>query len=167
MRQQKNREISPAVEMVQFAYTAATDMARRRFTSPDDDWAPMLFFRTPAGVMHVVAVPMIEGHKDDIAAAIAVMLKMNKATEAVLLTSAWMVARPAGTTGVEDLRPSQQPDRREVLVLSGVDQAVAVTQAAFIQRHPDQPPTLGELDDMAEGPGIAGRFIDALRLGIG
>ena len=117
--------------------------------------------------MHVVAVPIIEGHKDDVAAAIAVMLKMNKATEAVLLTSAWMVARPAGTTGVDDLRPSQQPDRREVLVLTGVDQATAITQTAFIERRPDLPPTLGALDDMAEGPGIAGRFIDALRLGIG
>lgn len=167
MRQQKNRETSQAAELVQFAYTSAVTMARKRFTSPQDDWAPMLFFRSPAGVMHVVAVPMIEGRKDDIAMAIAAMLKMNQATEAVLLTSAWMVARPAGTGSIENLRPSEHPDRREALVLTGVDEATAITRVAPINRHTDRPPTLEPLEDTAEGPGIAGRFIDALRLGIG
>ena len=167
MPTQKNRETSQAAELLEFVHTAAINMARQRFTSPEDDWVPMLFFRTPTGVMHVVAVPMIEGRKDDIAAAITVMLQMNKATEAVLLTSAWMVAHPAGTTGADELRPSQHPDRREVLVLCGVDQATAITRTAVIHRHDDRPPTLGDLDDLAEGPGIAGRFIDALRMGVG
>jgi len=167
MRQQTNRETSPAAELVDFAYTAAVTMARKRFTSPEDDWAPVLFFHTPAGVMHVVAVPMIAGRKDDIAAAIAAMLKMNKATDAALLTSAWMVARPTETPGATTVRPSEQPDRREVLVLTGVDDATAITRVAFIKRHPERPPTLGPLDDVGAGPEIAGRFADALRLGIG
>lgn len=167
MPQQKNRETSQAAALVEFVYESAATMARRRFTSPDDDWLPMLFFRTPAGVLHCVAVPMIEDRKDDIAAAMKAMLAMNKATEAALLTSAWMVARPAGTPGIDSLRPSQHPARREVLVLTGVDDATATTRVAFIRRHPGRPPTLGDLEEAAEGPSIAGRFIDALRLGIG
>lgn len=167
MPQQKNRETSRAADLVEFVYESAATMARRRFTCPDDDWLPMLFFRTTSGVLHVVAVPMIEDRKDDVAAAIQAMLAMNKATEAALLTSAWMVAQPAGTPGIDSLRPSQHPDRREVLVLTGVDEAAAITRLARIHRHPERPPTLGDLEDTAEGPGIAGRFIDALRLGIG
>jgi len=167
MRQQKNRETTQAAALVEFAYTSAVTMAQKRFTSPEDDWAPMLFFRTPTGVMHVVAVPMIEDRKDEIAAAIQALLAMNKATEAAMLTSAWMVALPAGTSDIDSLRPSQHPERREVLVLTGVDEGTAITRVAFISRHPDRPPTLEPLEDTAEGPGIAGRFIDALRLGIG
>jgi hypothetical protein len=160
-------ETSRAAALIEFVYRSAIDMAARRFTTPDDDWLPMMFFHTPSGVMNIIAIPMIDGRKDDTASAIRSMLAMNKATDAVLLTSAWMVARPAGTPGVADLRPSEQPDRREVLVLTGVDDATAITRVAAIHRHADRPPTLGALDDPAEGPGIAGRFIDALRLGIG
>lgn len=161
------RQADTAAELLDFAYQAAVAMAEQRFTAPDDDWAPILLFRGSAGAMNIVGVPMIQDHKDQVAAAIAGLLSANKARSAAMLLSSWMIARPAEGTDVSDERPSEAPDRREVLVLLAVDDSSALSRVAAIQRHTGRPPTLGPAQELGDGPAQGGRFIDALRRGVG
>ncbi len=155
-----------AAALLDFVYESAVEIGRRRFTTPDDDWFPVLVFPGPSGEMNVVGVPMIEDRKDEVAAAIAALLSGNSARSAAMVVSTWMIARPAEDADGAALRPSQAPDRREALVMLAVDDSSAITRVAFIERHPAGPPTLGPAEDLGDGPDQGGRLIDALRLGV-
>lgn len=131
---------------------------------PDGDWAPMLFFRNDK---RVEIAPVEMEDKDKTALAIQIKLKIAQATEAVLVTSSWMVKREEKDIDWETLRPSEQPDRQEVLVFTHVTQDNAELLMASIERHPDAHPGLGPLSEHHEGLALSGRFADALRRGIG
>lgn len=167
MKKSKSLQTAAAADLIDFVYESAVEISRRRFTTPDDDWFPVLVFPGPSGEMNVVGVPMIEDRKDEIAASIAGLLSANGARSAAIVVSTWMITRPVDGTDPAAVRPSREADRREALVMLAVDDSSALSRMAFIERHPARPPTLGPAQDLGDGPDQGGRLIDALRLGIG
>lgn len=149
-------------DLVSIMKRGAADV-QRNFTSPDDDWAPVMIVNGPRGVA-VLMVP-IGDDKNLTAAIITEALRSYQATEAALVTSSWTVQRE--TMSEDDLPVSQQPDRKEVLVLTYVSADSAEMSMADIVRHVDTPPTLGEWSEQMGGPFLSGLFADALRKGIG
>ncbi len=143
--------------MLHLAHRAALGRAKF-FTSPDADWLPVVFFRDAGSTLHIVGVSLHEDQKDEAVDAIAALLKNQQAVAAALVLSSWMTLTPG-------LRPSQAPDRSEILVFHAADPEVDLVRFAAIERHPDKPPTLGPLHEVP-GDRVAGRFPDALRRGI-
>jgi hypothetical protein len=73
-----------------------------------------------------------------------------------------------GHLEVDELpKPSEHPQRKEALVLTHVTKSSAKMYVAEIHRHQDGPPTLGEWGKPTSGLAVRGRFVDAMRLGIG
>lgn len=138
-----------------------------RFTSPDDDWVPILLVKSPDGIG--LAMVTITDDKQATADMLQESLRSNKATEAVLITSAWTISRGLGEQfdPERDFPICEQPDRQEVLVLTHVTTESAAMYMANINRHADTPPTLGEWQEQVDGPQVAGIFVDAMRKGIG
>jgi hypothetical protein len=132
------------------------------FDNPEDDWLPVMAVQSPAGVGLIMV--HISDDKDATAERLTRMLRSQGVTEAVLLASSWTVERDQPAL---DGPVSEQPDRKEVLVLTQVTTDSADMFMAEIIRHEDSPPTLGEWENRAGGIGITGIFADALRKGIG
>ena len=61
----------------------------------------------------------------------------------------------------------EHPDRKEILVLTYVSREAAWVEAASITRYEDRPPRLGRWGPAAEGLDAIGRFVNAMRLGVG
>ncbi|MFN6548180.1 hypothetical protein [Mycolicibacterium nivoides] len=152
-----------AVDLLTMAYDGAKRV-QTGFRDPDDDWQPMLLFRTVTGTVHIAAVPGSGRCQESVAAAITAVLKQSRAVEAVWLSSAWEVVPPPDADWTA-ITPSRHPDRREVLFLLHVGTDFAVARRAPIQRRADAAPRLAELDE-AEGF-VGGLFSTALRQGIG
>lgn len=152
-----------AVDLVKVAYDGAKQV-QAGFREPNDDWQPMLLFRTDAGTVHIAAVPRSGGCQEIIAAAITAVLKQSRAVEAVWLSSAWEV-EPAPNTDWTAIEASRDPNRREVLFLLHVGTDFAIARRASIQRCADAAPRLAELGEADEY--VDGLFSTALRQGIG
>jgi len=146
-------------------------MVADTFTRPDDDWVPVLMFRDGGGALRTALVQIPEDLDERAATAetITATLREVKATEAVLVTSMWIyTVTPSPILRPEDLvRPSQHPDRREVVALSHVTRDRTRMEMAPILRYPDRPPRLGDFDKASEGLSVVVRFVDAMRKGIG
>ncbi|OWM01260.1 hypothetical protein B7435_17005 [Mycolicibacterium peregrinum] len=155
-------------DLMAVVFSAAQSIGKG-FRHAEDDWRPMLFFRTsPDGPVTIAAVPLIAENKALTAVMIEHLLKSVNAIEAVWLTSAWMVTRPLGILNADTNWPSLQPDRREILMLAHAGPDFVVARSADINRRPGKPPTIDQLGETwADGLELDGLFVEALRRGLG
>lgn len=127
-------------------------MVGRTFTKPDDDWAPVALIDTPRGI-GVVAIDSdyfadYESKRALAELVLPTLVREHKARKLALVTSAWMSfladrpeARDAMTRG--KLRPSQDPERIEVVWIIVMDAEVKRAWSAPILRSRRKPPRLG------------------------
>jgi hypothetical protein len=76
---------------------------------------PLFFLETQEG--ELIVIPASWGNRAEkqvIVLAVQEICRIKKVRRAVIVTEGWMVARPAGHP-TEDLTPSEEPDRQEVL----------------------------------------------------
>lgn len=134
-----------------------------RFTTPDADWGSIMMFVAGDGQIRQ-AILEITDDKDETALRLRQFLHRMHAREACLITSGWHISIPVSENviGYVGPRPSQSPDRTEVLTVTYVSGKRAVTECAEITRHPDRPPSLGEFIPAQD----VGRFIEAMKRGI-
>jgi hypothetical protein len=92
-------------------------------------------------------------------AAIERTLAAAHAAEAVYISSCWG-SRIAG------LRPSLQPDRRELITMCHVTRDSIEIWRAYIERFTDRPPQLGPFTSEGHDLELGGRYADAMRRGI-
>jgi hypothetical protein len=138
---------------------------QRGFKNPDDDWFPVLMIQSKG--LTIPCMLKFDDDKEQICEGIANLLRKVHADEAVLVASSWYVERgPDHPLGL-DLPVREQPDRKEVLMLSHVTRDSVNVFMAEIHRHESAPPTLGPWKDSGSDLGISGLFADAMRLGIG
>lgn len=155
---------TPTADLVTLAYQGAKAV-QAGFRSPTDDWQPMLLFTTIEGRQHIVSTPHTPQRKEEIAQAVTALLQRAHAVEALWLSSAWQVIPEATDTDLSAITPSQDPRRREILILVHVGADFARVYRAPIRRHDDRTPTLGGLAE--SDCHIDGLMSDALRRGIG
>lgn len=104
-----------------------------------------------------------EDLKPRLASAITSLIAAHKPSTACFVSAAWQ-AIGTDPEYVEGLMPSQQPNRREVVLILTVDHEGESYSEAPIERHEGAPPTLGE---WKHGParGFDGRIVRAMRQG--
>ena len=137
---------------------------RKSFTNPNDDWVPVVMIQTGKAIIPVILE--ISDDKEATGRGLETLLRNTGADQAVLVSSSWFVVRDS--SGVADCLPVRdQPDRREVLVLTHVTRDSMEMMMAEIERHESSPPTLGSWSEPMDGLAVSGIFADAMRLGIG
>lgn len=148
-------------------------MVGRTFTKPDDDWAPVAVIDTPRGLGVVV---IGAGHLADYESkrvlgeqVLPALVREHKARKIALVTSAWMSVladrpdvRDALARG--ELRPSQDPERVEVVWVTVMDAEVKRAWMAPILRSRRKPPKLGPWTRHDEGAnsGLSGLLVDSV-----
>jgi hypothetical protein len=145
--------------------------ANRESLRPDQDWQPVIVGITVDGAAEVIAFPMPpnEGdNRDVLAAALFALAKQHRFKAMAFVSMVWMVDTQASTeaeaqASQEHLAagglPSTDPNRREAIIVQAMDAEVQRLHYAFVTRHPDQPPELGEWQHFDEREGsIEGRF---------
>lgn len=133
----------------------------KAFDSANDDWVPTLMHLDGEGKFRIAAV-MIDDH-DEAAEAVAYTLRQSRSVAAVLIMSAWTLTRPT-LTGE---RPRDAADRVEQLVFTFADGDSTSCVGYLIFRDGENPPVLSEEPFMSgTGLDVAGRFSDALRVGL-
>lgn len=133
------------------------------FTEPTDDWKPLAHFM---GEDKQGMLPLSfenDEEKNFMSEAIAKCARMLDAKVVGLITSAWQVKVDKSEVDVDavttEVRPSQDPRREEVLVLSIISADKQVGYVARIIRDGKTPPTLGPWEKWDEGI-LKGRFVD-------
>jgi hypothetical protein len=145
---------------------------------PEDDIMPTFLWLGPHGMGLMPLVPMTDWRqKDRLAAGMMAALCVSQATEAVFVSTSWMVKsdRPpdmtAGKTDADSLlgglMPSEHPDRVEVIVAiyQGKGDRSYFASAEVI-RYPDKPPDLREWDTKMSDAKVGGRFAEAIMNGL-
>jgi hypothetical protein len=144
---------------------------------PEEDILPVLLTTGPYGMSVMPLLGMgDDDQKDALAQMMTTLLAVSRATQAVLITTGWMVAAKSaeGDKHLLDVMPSQHPDRVETITaMYMTDGSKPETMAhAVITRHKDKPPKLGPwtnnlagLDADDKPVSIGGRFGDAVHMG--
>jgi hypothetical protein len=149
-----------------FLLEMAEDTARglgNKFREPDDDWPPFLIVRNRKNAVAVIVLEITAGAGGVTAEVLESILTDARAIEAVLTVSAWVVKRHPGEPPV--LRPSQDPNREELLVFSYTSADEATLGSVPIVRHPSAPPSLGDMECW-DGMDAGGVLLDAMRKAI-
>lgn len=138
------------------------------FTEPDADWAPVMMFMAGDGTVHpaILEIPFDLDERDNAARAMKELLAKHHAVEACLVLSAWCVIADHYDPDTEP-RPAEHPLRQEVLTITHVTKDAATVEGAPIMRPEGKPPRLGSWGPPAEGLDAIGRFVNAMRQGIG
>jgi hypothetical protein len=130
------------------------------------DYMPTMLARDHEGKVLVVGIllPDDADGKDMAAAAMAAVCILYRATEAAFTSAAWRVISRDGK--MPDLPPSECPDREEVVMVSAarLDGSKALLFAPLIREN--NKAGVGLWEDGSEGGRLAGRFMDAMRMGI-
>jgi hypothetical protein len=101
--------------------------------------------------------------KQVLAESLVWVVRIQKPKVVCLLTSAWM---SANVTDPETApRPSQDPERTEILVLDVFNRERDEHWQAEIYRDDEQPPALQRWEPF-QADKVEGRFIDAIRAGL-
>jgi hypothetical protein len=156
-----------ARELDTFEYVAmtASKMPDAVFTEPDDDWTPVAFLETKAGLTTVPLAPYMGSPREkDILADLLLptLIRDSQATRVVMILSVWVgtAASQEEMDSPDWLPPSQQPDRTEkVLLIEYTRDGVGRQSSARIIRHDDSPPTLGEWEEPMGQLRMEGRFV--------
>lgn len=138
---------------------------------PDEDMLPILMHSGEDGQAEIVGlVGGLESPstKNSLAATIAATLVVARATQAVFGAMSWVV--DTKSTSKEDFPTgslADHPDRREVVTMIHVTSDGDSLYSSDVFRTPGEHPRIGEwsrIDITGQG---GGRFVDALRVGIG
>jgi hypothetical protein len=136
--------------------------------SGKDDFMPFLLLNSKVGHIYVgLMMPGEEDKKDSLADTMMAVCAVHRATEAMFVSTSWMVSRKKDEGPLDmSTPPSQQPDRVEAVFMvhhtSSTDD-VTTYSAPVIRK--DNTVGLGEWTD-SPGVKIGGRFGDAIRHGM-
>lgn len=120
------------------------------------------YIQTSDGQFPVIAPEMPPGSKDEVAAHIRAMLRDVEAESYVFMAEAWMVGiDPKEHRDPYTIRPSNHPDRIEVLTVYGENSERSISGSFNIVREEGKPPTLTDFKVM-DGTNLAGRFVNML-----
>jgi hypothetical protein len=125
----------------------------RAFTKPDDDWAPMALLGLPGGQIIPAAVDMSffadDAAKDALVdTALPALIAETGANKLALVLSAWMrvvsIHAPMDARGypADGIRPTDAPDRQEVVAVGVYDAERVEAHLARIIRDGKRPPRL-------------------------
>lgn len=148
------------------------DVARSSFsqlTGPDDDILPMLIWKGPYGLGMMPLLEMSDdAAKDNLATQMTTMLAISRATEAVQVTTNYMVKVPVVEGKAElGLMPSEHPDRIEGVGVMYMSQDNGDRMVHAEVSRSSAAPTLGDWEDGEELSGrMEGRFGNAVHLGL-
>jgi len=137
----------------------------RSFTKPTDDWFPVVMIQTGDAIIPVILE--LSDDKEATGKGLETLLRNTGADQAVLVSSSWFILRGPDDDISESLPVRDQPDRKEVLVMTHVTRDSMEMMTADIYRHESDPPTLGPWSEPMDGLSVSGIFADAMRLGIG
>lgn len=140
----------------------------RFFKSPDDDWVPMLMVVNSEG--EVAVVDVIQFFENDASkrvfaeVVLPMMVEDMDARRLVLVTSSWIIGLSKEQFEAGYVRPSENPERVEVLIISDISPEGVSIHHAPISRDPRgaSPPTLGEWEvfDSASGATAGGQIVE-------
>lgn len=133
----------------------------------EDDFMPMMIVKDHRERILCIGLvmPQEADAKDLLAASMAAICALHRATEAAFTSVAWMVAREPGKK-MPDKPPSECDDRQEIVVLAAVkaDGTQALFSAPMIREN--SMCGVGMWEGLGEGEGSGGRFIKAMKVGI-
>lgn len=137
---------------------------QRQFDEPDDDWIPMMGLVPQDGenVMLAIDADWLANDQSKDELVDKVMLPAIDGVGAKTIAtmfSAWMSVLPEDTKIEEMVRPSEDPDRVEAIVLTVMDSFKIKTWVVEIDRADGCPPALKEWNEMPVN-GFSGRFVD-------
>lgn len=126
---------------------------------PDDDPVPMLILLSTGRQDLFGVVGDREQYPAMIEKAVAVLAELDaRPTTAVFCTAAWVVAAPGEIEG----RPSEHPERKEMMTYLAVGTDGSAYVYAPIMRTAGAQPTMGEITVMPQASECSGRIYDAL-----
>lgn len=124
---------------------------------PHQVWTPRLFAVVPVGVVVMSCPDHDANDQDRIYSDLRLKLRLIETECYVLAVEAWM-----GSAG-SALRPSQQPARREVMILSAADRRGATQSAAYELMRDWSTGTVSELAELPSGRELTGPIFQLLR----
>jgi hypothetical protein len=124
---------------------------------PHQVWVPRLFALVPIGVVVMECPHYDTGDRDRIYGDLQLKLRLLEADCYVLAVEAWM-----GSAG-SALRPSQQPARREIVMLSAADRRGATQSAAYELMRDWSTGVVNELAELPSGKEMTGPIFELLR----
>lgn len=144
-----------------------------RSFGPDEDWVPALLVRTRDDEFLPIAIPPggDESHavRDALWQSVVPSLLVEAhAVEAVVVMSAWVSLGDPEKSESEQIAPSKNPDRRDVLVLFHVTQDAEDFVMAEVKRTPEGPAEIDWESDLG-GVGemrLGGRVVAGIRRGL-
>jgi hypothetical protein len=138
--------------------------AQEQFKHEDDDWEPMLLAWNRDGQLLVTS---LGAHMTDDAAkdrlaeeVIPQAIRDQGITALVMVLSAWTAHYTPDEEKI--VRPSEHPNRVEILEVFAMDRFDVVTQLARIRRHQGCGPSLSEWE-VIDAKSITGRFVEPIR----
>jgi hypothetical protein len=123
---------------------------------PHQVWVPRLFAVVPVGVVVMSCPDYDADDRDRIHDDLRLKLRLLEADCYVLAAEAWM-----GNAG-SALRPSLQPTRREVMILSAADRRGATQSAAYELVRDWATGAVKELAELPSGRTLAGPLFELL-----
>ncbi|WP_457091135.1 hypothetical protein [Microvirga sp. P5_D2] len=124
---------------------------------PHQVWVPRLFAVVPVGVVVMSCPDDDADDRETIYDDLRLKLRLLEADCYVLAAEAWM-----GNAG-SALRPSQQPARREVMILSAADRRGATQGAAYELMRDWSTGGVKELAELPSGKELTGPIFELLR----
>ena len=156
---------------------SSVEEVSRSFTRPDEDWLPVLLLLTPrGGIIAGIDLEFYQndGRKEKLVKRLCAVITRTHATAFALVQMmwrSWALSPEVSKPGAREralhsgrLRPSNDPQREETLLIHITDDFHDELWAAVIQRRPHRPPCLGrwEKTDLKTDH-MTGRFIEPLR----
>jgi hypothetical protein len=167
---------TPSFDLIEHAKSKSRECLEE-LTEPDEDIMPLMMFQGPHGLGFMPLGDIMEdaATKDEGALWMTATLAVGRATEAVMITTAYMahlekddarVHEDGGTITVE-VPICEMPERTEHIVLMcSATEGNGTLVSAPVTRYPDKPPTLGEWETSPQPDKVGGRFGDAVNAGL-
>jgi hypothetical protein len=147
---------------------------QKLMTEPDQDWLPTAFMvDADAGLAVVMIDPEFMSTpmtKEILATAVLPgIIAEHSSVAAAFVATAWQADYDHDhqiSEQLRQLRPSQRPDRWEVVMFTAATAFEFKVMCARVERHPDSPPTLAEWEEWPTDDRADGLFPKALRAGL-
>lgn len=134
----------------------------------DDDWAPVLIFGNEDRVLgSQVLMFADDDDKQKMISLLPEVLRESQATLAAVVFSSWL-----SPLGVPGMRPSEHPERREIILIAAVDRRGTEYRIADIIRQPGMRPSLSTWQPLSsvtpdsQSLDIQSPWIAAIRAGL-
>ena len=145
-------------ELVTQAKVAARN-AVDSLTGPDDDIIPVVISNGRRGVdIMGVVMPADDSEKDALADTITARIAIAQATEAAMVTTAYISTLNPHTHEISG--------RQETVVLFYCNQNTQRAGTAKLTRHDNRPPDMSIWEEFGEGATLGGRFAQCLTSGL-